>query len=318
MGKSLYSWDSGWEYRFTDIFPQLSRQGLLAITQKQLGNSSIVMMNSDLSNMKDVFDVFGTHLVNATQVAKGLIGAFQRAWSPDGEWLVFGLGSWFQSRAAGTASLYRVAADGRHFEQLTDGSVNTGFPGFSSNGKRIVYRFWGAESGLRIMDLDTRSVTMLTNSTPTNYDNVPFWSPDGERSVFTRRVSYTNFDICTIRPDGTDLQFLTTSGGNDAHAVWTADGRILYSTARYGFRDEAVIYDHTFQPYGQVAIMRADGSGKKLLVDSMWEDSMPVFVPNEHLDSRTPYSFDRMIATLLILETVAGWTLHFLNKKREA
>ncbi|KAJ4985359.1 TOXD [Stagonosporopsis vannaccii] len=284
MGKTLYSWDSNWEYRFTDVFPQLSRKGQLAITQKQLGNSSIVTMTPDLTNMQDVFDVFGTGQVNATQVAKGLTGAFQPAWSPNGEWLIFGLGSWFQSRAAGNASLYRVTANGSYFEQLTDGSVNTGFPSFSNDGKHIVYRVWGVEYGLRIMDLDTRSVTVLTNSTSTNYDNVPFWSPDGERIVFTRRVSYTNFDICTIRPDGTDLQTLTTSGGNDAHAVWTADGRILYSTAEYGFRDEAAIYDNTFQPYGQIAIMNTDGTGKRLLVDSMWEDSMPVFVPNEYLD----------------------------------
>jgi Tol biopolymer transport system component len=284
MGKTLYSWDSDWEYRFTDVFPQLSRQGSLAITQKQLGNSSIVTMKPDLNNVKDVFDVYATGQVNATQVTKGLTGAFQPAWHPDGEWLVFGLGSWFQSRATGNASLYRVTTNGSYYEQLTDGRINTGFPSFSSDGERIVYRVWGAEYGLRIMTLATREVMVLTNSTSTNYDNVPFWSPDGSKIVFTRRVSYTNFDICTIKPDGTDLQILTTSGGNDAHAVWTADGRILYSTAEYGFRDEAATYDNTFQPYGQIVVMNADGSDKKLLVDTMWEDSMPLYVPNEFLD----------------------------------
>ncbi|KAJ4335557.1 hypothetical protein N0V95_008871 [Ascochyta clinopodiicola] len=284
MGKQLYSWDTNWEYRFSDVFPQLSGQGHLAITQKQLGNSSIVTMRPDLSDVQDVFDVYATGQVNASQVAKGLTGAFQPAWSPDEQWLVFGLGSWFQSRATGNASLYRVTANGSYFEQLTDGSVNTGFSSFSRDGSKIVYRVWGKEYGLRIMDLSSREVTVLTNSTSTNYDNVPFWSPDGSKIVFTRRVSYTNFDICTIRPDGTDLQVLTTSGGNDAHAVWTADGRILYSTAEYGFRDEAAIYDNTFQPYGQIAVMNADGSGKKLLVDSMWEDSMPLYVPNEFLN----------------------------------
>ena len=86
-----------------------------------------------------------------------------------------------------------------------------GFPSFSSDGKRIVYRVWSAEYGLRVMDLDTRSVTVLTDSTSTNYDNVPFWSPGGERTVFSRRVSYKNFEICTIRPGDTDLQILTTS-----------------------------------------------------------------------------------------------------------
>jgi Tol biopolymer transport system component len=284
MGKKLNSWDADWEYRFTDVFPQLSRQGVLAITQKQLGNSSIVTMNPDVSNMKTVFDVYATNQVNTSQVAQGLTGAFQPAWSPNDDWLVFGLGSWFQSRATGNASLYRATSNGSYFEALTDGSVNTGFPSFSSDGTRIVYRVWGAEYGLRIMDLVTREVTVLTNRTADNYDNVPFWSPDGSHIVFSRRTSYTNFNICTIKPDGTDLRVLTTSGGNDAHAVWTADGRIMYSTAEFGFRDEAAMYDDTFQPYGQIMIMEADGSGKRALVDSMWEDSMPLFVPNEFLD----------------------------------
>ncbi|KAJ4310562.1 hypothetical protein N0V94_008380 [Neodidymelliopsis sp. IMI 364377] len=284
MGKKLYSWDADWEYRFTDVFPQLSRQGVLAITQKQLGNSSIVTMNPDVSNMKTVFDVYATNQVNASKVAQGLTGAFQPAWSPNDDWLVFGLGSWFQSRATGNASLYRATSNGSYFEALTNGGVNTGFPSFSSDGTRIVYRVWGAEYGLRIMDLATREVTVLTNRTANDYDNVPFWSPDGTRIVFSRRTSYTNFNVCTIKPDGTDLRVLTTSGGNDAHAVWTADGRIMYSTAEFGFRDEAAMYDDTFQPYGQIMIMEADGSGKRVLVDSMWEDSMPLFVPNEFLE----------------------------------
>jgi hypothetical protein len=65
--------------------------------------------------------------------------------------------------------------------------------------------------------------------------------------------------------------------------VWTADGRILWNSGMYGFRDEAAIYDNTFQPYGQIFSMDADGSNKRMLTDSLWEDSMPLYIPNAFL-----------------------------------
>jgi len=155
--------------------------------------------------------------------------------------------------------------------------VNCGFPSYSADGKRIVYRVWDAkEKGLRIIDIADRKVQVLTSEA----DNLPDWSPDGSRIVFTRRVDAVNFDIFTIRPDGTDLHRLTTSEANDGHAVWTADGKhILWNSGAYGFRDEAPLYDNTFQPYGQNWIMNADGSGKRLITDSPWEDSMPLYIP---------------------------------------
>lgn len=75
---------------------------------------------------------------------------------------------------------------------------------------------------------------------------------------------------------------LTSSGANDAHAVWTRDGRILYSTGMFGFQYECALYDQTFQPYGQIMVMDGgDGGGKRVLTDSIWEDSMPVYLPKD-------------------------------------
>ena len=88
----------------------------------------------------------------------------------------------------------------------------------------------------------------------------------------------------TIRPNGTDLQILTNSGGNDAHAVWSHDGRTMYIPAEHGFRDECATYDQTFQPYGQIVIMDADGQNKRLVTDSIWEDSMALFVRIKFLE----------------------------------
>lgn len=87
-----------------------------------------------------------------------------------------------------------------------------------------------------------RSVTVLTSSTSTDYDNVPLWSPDGgEKIVFTRRANYTNFDILVSDLMVRIYRFSARVKGTIAHVVWTSDRRILYSTAEYGFRDEVTI-----------------------------------------------------------------------------
>ncbi|KAL4866132.1 hypothetical protein BDV12DRAFT_210674 [Aspergillus spectabilis] len=293
MNKELYSWDEEWEYRFTDVFPQISAQNRLAMTEKQLGNSSIVTLNPDGSDEETAYDNSNSTLVSSALVSQGLAGAFQPSWSPDGEWLVFGEGAWFQSRAETGGWLVRTTANGSYFEVLTHSNtsitntsiINSGFPSNSQDGTKIVFRVWGANStngdksqlGLRVLDLETRNITELTNE----WDNLPFFSPDGERIVFTRRTGVYNYDVCTIRPDGTDLRVLTSSGGNDAHAVWSYDGRIMYSTGMYGFQYECALYDDTFQPYGQIMIMDADGSNKRVLTDSIWEDSMPLIISHD-------------------------------------
>jgi hypothetical protein len=51
----------------------------------------------------------------------------------------------------------------------------------------------------------------------------------------------------------------------------------------YGFKDEAALYDNTFQPYGVIMVMDSDGSNKQVLSESLWEDGMPLYVSKEYL-----------------------------------
>lgn len=102
--------------------------------------------------------------------------------------------------------------------------------------------------------------------------NLPAFSPDGSKILFTRRTNLANigdsYDIFTMNSDGTGLNQVTESVASDAHAIWTHDGRIAYSTAMYGFQQEAPLYDDSMQPYAIIMLMDADGSNKVPLTNS--------------------------------------------------
>ena len=270
QNQPLYSWDPDIEVQYTDVFPRFSRDGKLAISDiKNLATTataSISVMNADGSGKKVVFsDKSGA--------------AFVPTWSPDGQWIAFGFGGFFNARETVPAKLMMVRSDGsQKSKDLTKGLPNSGFPTWSADGKQIIYRVWGAgEYGLRVLNLDNGSIRTLT----TELDNFPAYSPGGDLITFTRRDAKTlDYDIFTMRPDGTEIKQLTTTPGNDSHSSWSPDGQyILWSSARYGFKDEAPLYDNSFQPFAQIFIMKADGSDQHALTYSRWEDSMPAIVP---------------------------------------
>jgi len=72
-----------------------------------------------------------------------------------------------------------------------------------------------------------------------------------------------------IKPDGSDLRLLTTSTANGANALWIDDSKyFMWSSEIYGFKDEAAYYDDTFQPHGNIFIMKADDSDNRQLTEN--------------------------------------------------
>src|SRR5262245_29400031 len=140
----LHSWDPDHEYRYTDVFPQLSRDGKLVVTEKD-ADSSTVIMGPDGSSKQRVFHAAG----------RGL--AFAPSWSPDGQWIVFGFGAFFGDRHKTRARIMMVRRDGTDAQELTGDTPHSGFPSFSADGRKIVYRVWGEHDyGLRMLDLGDR------------------------------------------------------------------------------------------------------------------------------------------------------------------
>ena len=209
-------------------------------------------------------------------------------WSPDGQQIIFGVGifdAFFNGfhgqflkpgdRVEGGAQVAIVNADGSGFRELTSGSNNNGFPSMSPDGRRFVYRTFGADGdGLRIMDIATKQVTSIGDG----YDNFPLWSPRGDVIMFSRQVN-GDYEIYSIKPDGTGLKRLTNARGNDAHMAWSPDGtHIAFASTRMGFKDE-MTYTDAPQPYGEIFVMRADGSDLRQLTDNQWEEGTPAWRP---------------------------------------
>jgi TolB protein len=210
-------------------------------------------------------------------------------WSPNGDRILFGIGvfnAFFngfhgvfhnsEDRVDGGAQVAMVNADGSGYRELTSGASNSAFPSMSPDGRRFVYRTFDPDGGggLRIMDIETKTITPIGSG----YDNFPLWSPRGNLIVFSRQQD-GYYEIYTIKPDGTGLKQLTHSHGNDAHMAWSPDGEyIVFASSRKGYKDE-VIYTDAPQPYGDIFVMRFDGSDVRQLTDNQWEEGTPAWQP---------------------------------------
>jgi TolB protein len=51
-----------------------------------------------------------------------------------------------------------------------------------------------------------------------------------------------------------------------------------FSSTRMGFKDE-VLYTDSPQPYGELFVMRYDGTDARQLTDNQWEDATPAWQP---------------------------------------
>lgn len=205
------------------------------------------------------------------------------AWSPRGDAIMFGIGGYFQTAETRTARLMTVRSDGTELTEVTDGSTNDGMPSWSPDGTEVVFRAASPNArGLYILNMATGKRRKL--ATGSDYDTFPGWSPRGDWITFTS-FRDGNYEIYRIRPDGTGEQRLTNIPGADAHSKVSPDGEwIVFATSKQGFKDESLalvigVLPPPFQAYGEIAVMRIDGSELVVLTDNSIEDGWPVWVP---------------------------------------
>ena len=263
-----YSRDAQFRLIRTGIFPSFAPSGDKFISNDQTAgilHNSILLINADGSGQKILFG----------DAEKSILAP---VWSSSGNKIAFGFGQFFQTtNGAAIADIAVINSDGTNLKILTKGDGNNGFPSWSPDGKQIVYRASNKDKkGLFILDTETGATRVLTKD---SRDNFPAWSPDGSRIAFTS-LRDGDYNIFTIAPDGADLQRLTNSPGNDAHCSWSPDGKwIAFAGARGGFKDESVLHPLNPQPYGEIYVMRSDGSDVRMLTDDQFEAATPTWIP---------------------------------------
>ncbi|MEP6902888.1 MAG: hypothetical protein ABJA66_14135 [Actinomycetota bacterium] len=263
-----FSRDAQFRLVRTGVFPSFAPSGDKFISNDRTAailHNSILLINADGSGQRLLFG----------DAEKSTLAP---VWSPQGDKIAFGLGRFFQTQnGAAIADIAVINSDGTNLKILTKEGGNNGFPSWSPDGKEIVFRASNkAKKGLFILGVETGAARVLTTD---SQDNFPAWSPDGERIAFTS-FRDGDYEIYTIKPDGTDLKRLTNSPGNDAHCAWSPDGKwIAFASARGGFKDESVLHPLNPQPYGDIYVMRADGSDVRRLTDNQFEEATPAWIP---------------------------------------
>jgi len=260
--QTWWSRDPRFKLLRTGIFPSYSPEGDRMLCNDQTAgilHNSILIMNTDGSGRSVLFS-------NSEKSALGPV------FSPNGASIAFAYGRFFQSIfGPAIADIAVIKSDGSGLKLLTDGTGNCAFPSWSPDGRQIVYRVSSpSKGGLFITDLETGMTHALTPES--SHDNFPAWSPKGDRIAFTR-FSEGDYELYSVKTDGTDLKRLTNQPGNDAHCAWSPDGEwIGFTSARGGFKDESLLHPHNPQPYGDIYVIRADGSEIVQLTDNWAEE----------------------------------------------
>jgi Tol biopolymer transport system component len=209
-------------------------------TQIALYAGELSLMNPDGTGLRRI------------PVAPGTDGQ-PRDWSPDGLRILF------SSFSGSHRDLLSVALDGTGMRNHTGASSDEVFGAWSPDGERIAFESnfdtVPYRSDIWTVKADgTEDWVRLTNSLFVT-EAAPDWSPDGSRLAFASGRDGEDYEIFTMRPDGSGVVQVTHDETNDTHPVWSPDGtRIAFA------RQDA---DSDFKLF----VMNADGSDQHKLAD---------------------------------------------------
>jgi TolB protein len=230
---------------------------------------------------------------------------YEPFWSPDGRQIVL-----ISSRHGGMKVHVMDASSishGSDMRQLTTGEAEDDAPAWSPDGKKIVFvSIRGGVSQIFVMKADGTEVQQLTQGKAENIH--PTWAPDSAKILFNTThfsgataTDGTNvpsdnkmigeqidkkMELATIRPDGSDLERITTGGGY-TYASFSPDGMLILHRRIQGPLSEIFVMnaygsnDHNISGEGNIDGWPAWSSdGKRVIFSRRVNDSFQLFVMN--------------------------------------
>jgi Tol biopolymer transport system component len=207
----------------------------------------------------------GTHLRRLTSAPAM---EFDPTWAPDGSRIAYR----HQTGDDQTTEIFVMDADGSDARNLTRNHVADWGPAWSPDGREIA---WNSSAGAvgfgfygYVMAPDGSNVRRITH----HYVEYPAWSPDGSAIAFMAQEpgasgANPDYNIFTMRSDGTDIRRLTRTPGEDGWPAWSPDGsQIVFSSARDDCSISTAEDCRTtgdVGPWQDVWIMNADGSDQR-------------------------------------------------------
>ena len=149
---------------------------------------------------------------------------------------------------------------------------------FMPDGRAIVFTSYREGSAdLYRIGLDGTGLARLTEHEA--YDDQASVSPDGRLLAFVSdRTGQADVWILDLESGAT--RNLTRHPSGDFRPAWSPDGRwIAFSGSEGGFKDEAALHPPNIQPYGEIYVIRTDGTDRRRLTDNPFENATTAWVP---------------------------------------